>query len=49
MMIVACGMPSFSARIDTDLSEALIVGLQPGQHQIELLVANRRGDRIGDA
>ena len=33
---------------DADLPEALIVGLQPGEHEIELLVADRGGDRLGD-
>ena len=32
-----------------DLAEALVVGLQPGQHEVELLVAHRRGQRVGDA
>ena len=32
---------------DADLAEALVVGLQPGQHEVELLVADRRGQRLG--
>ena len=53
MMIVACDRPSRSARIDAGLREALIVGLQSGQDQVELLVLHRRrqrgchGKRIG--
>ena len=48
MMIVACGIPSFSASTTPDLPEALVVGLEPRQHEVELLVANRRGERLGD-
>ena len=33
---------------DADLAEALIVGLQAGQDQIELLVAHRGGEGVGD-
>ena len=34
---------------DADLAEALIVGLQAGEDEIELLVLHRRGERVGDA
>ena len=33
---------------DADLAEALVVGLQAGQHEVELLVADRAGQRLGD-
>ncbi len=33
---------------DAGLGEALIVGLQAGEDEIELLVAHRRGQRVGD-
>ena len=38
-MIVACGMPSCSARTTPVCAEALVVGLQAGEDEIELLVA----------
>ncbi len=47
-MIVACGMPELLGKDDADLAEALVVGLQAGEHQVELLVANRVRQRIGD-
>ena len=34
---------------DADLREALIVGLEAGQDEIDLLVLERRGERVGDA
>ena len=34
---------------DADLAEALVVGLQPGEHEIELLGLHRRGERVRDA
>ena len=33
---------------DADLPEALIVGLQAGEHEVELLVLDCRGERVGD-
>ena len=33
---------------DTDLAEALVVGLEPGQHEVELFVRHRRGKRVSD-
>ena len=48
MMIVACGMPSVLGEDDADLAEALIVGLQTGEHEVELLVADGVGERGRD-
>ena len=41
-------MPSRSARTTPDLRVALVVGLQAGQDQVELLVRHRGRQRVGD-
>jgi hypothetical protein len=41
--------PELLGEDDADLAEALVVGLQPRQHQLELLVADGGRERLGDA
>ena len=42
-MIVECGMLQPLGEHHADLRVALIVGLQPGEHEVEALVRHRRG------
>ena len=46
MMMVACGMPSSSARIDAGLSVPEIVGLQAGEDQVGRFGFQRRGQQL---
>jgi hypothetical protein len=48
MMIVACGMPSFSAST-TPTWPKPVVGLQSREHEVDLLGLDRLGQRLGDA
>ena len=46
-MIVACGMPS-PQRAPRRPAESLIIGLQTGEHEIDLFILDRRGERASN-
>ena len=47
-MIVACGQTQALGQHDADLRKPLVVRLQSGQDEVELLVTDGGGERVGD-